>query len=137
MHIGEAAQQSGVTAKTIRYYESVGLLAEAPRRPNGYRDYSAKDVETLRFVNRARGLGFSVHQVGELLELYRDRQRASVDVKAMAQARIEDINRKVEELEAMRSTLRHLASSCHGDSRPDCPILADLAAPLRSGSDSR
>ncbi len=129
MHIGEAAARSGVAAKTIRYYESVGLLAKANRTPNGYRDYSNADVETLRFVSRARSLGFSVHQVGELLDLYRDHKRCSADVKAIAMARIDDLDRKVAEMQAMRSTLHQLVDCCAGDSRPDCPILVDLAKP--------
>ena len=129
MHIGEAAARSGVAAKTIRYYESVGLLAKANRTPNGYRDYGDADVGTLRFVSRARSLGFSVHQVGELLDLYRDRARCSADVKAIAMARIADLDRKVAEMQAMRTTLYQLADSCTGDDRPDCPILIDLATP--------
>ncbi len=129
MHIGEAAARSGVAAKTIRYYESVGLLAKANRTPNGYRDYSDADVETLRFVSRARSLGFSVHQVGELLDFYRDTKRCSADVKAIAMARIADLDRKVAEVQAMRMTLHHLADCCTGDNRPDCPILVDLAQP--------
>lgn len=129
MHIGEAAGRSGVAAKTIRYYESVGLLAKASRTANGYRDYGDADVETLRFVSRARSLGFSVHQVGELLDLYRDTKRCSADVKAIAMARIADLDRKVSEMQAMRMTLHRLADCCAGDSRPDCPILVDLAQP--------
>jgi Cu(I)-responsive transcriptional regulator len=129
MHIGEAAARSGVVAKTIRYYESVGLLAKAHRTPNGYRDYNDSDVETLRFVSRARTLGFSVQKVGELLSLYRDRKRASSDVRAIALSRIADIDRKVTELQAMRATLHQLTDSCHGDERPECPILVELSAP--------
>ncbi|MBM3506294.1 MAG: Cu(I)-responsive transcriptional regulator [Alphaproteobacteria bacterium] len=129
MYIGQAAARSGVPAKTIRYYESVGLLAEASRTPNGYRDYNEADVETLRFVSRARALGFSVSQVGELLGLYRDRQRASSDVRTIAQSRISDIDRKLAELQGMRATLEKLVHSCHGDERPECPILEDLFAP--------
>jgi Cu(I)-responsive transcriptional regulator len=129
MHIGEAAARSGVAAKTIRYYESVGLLAKANRTPSGYRDYSDADVETLRFVSRARSLGFSVHQVGELLDLYRDRKRSSADVKAIALARIADLDLKVAQMQAMRATLSELAGCCAGDDRPDCPILVDLAKP--------
>lgn len=127
MNIGEAAQRSGVTTKTIRYYESVGLIAPAPRAQNGYRDYGDVEVETLRFVNRARGLGFTVAEVGELLSLYHDRGRASADVKKLTLARIGDIDRKVQELQTMRNTLQHLADCCAGDDRPDCPILDDLA----------
>lgn len=129
MHIGEVAQKSGVTAKTIRYYESVGLLTEAARTANGYREYSDRDVDTLRFVSRARGLGFSVQQVGELLKLYRDASRASADVKAIAQSRIVEIDEKLKELQVMRDTLHALANSCHGDANAECAILETLASP--------
>ena len=128
MNIGQAAEHSGVAAKTIRYYEDIGLIAHPARGANGYRDYGGDDIETLRFVRRARGLGFSVAEVAELLSLYRDRSRASADVKAIVLARIADIERKVLELESLRSVLRHLADRCHGDERPECPILDDLAA---------
>ena len=127
MNIGEAAVRSGVPAKTIRYYESVDLIRPAPRGANGYRAYSATDVETLRFVNRARSLGFTVKDVGSLLALYRDKKRASQRVKAVAEKHIDRIDRKMAELKAMRDTLTHLVAKCHGDERPDCPILEDLA----------
>ncbi|MEK9660703.1 MAG: Cu(I)-responsive transcriptional regulator [Alphaproteobacteria bacterium] len=127
MNISEAAAQSGLPAKTIRYYEEIGLVAPAARRENGYRDYAERDVHTLRFLNRARDLGFSVEDCRALATLYTDRNRKSADVKALAQARIDDIDRKITELRAMRRTLQHLAERCHGDHRPDCPILDDLA----------
>lgn len=127
MNIGEAAERSGVPAKTIRYYESIGLIAPAARSEGGYRVYEAREVETLRFVQRARSLGFSIEQVGALLALWRDRGRASADVKAMAGAQVEAIDRKLAELEGMRETLLHLMERCHGAARPDCPILEDLA----------
>ena len=127
MNIGQAADRSGVTPKTIRYYESVGLIEAAPRSDNGYRDYGVDDVETLRFISRARGLGFTVAEVRALLSLYHDRERASAEVKAMTQAHIRDIDRKVAELDAMRSTLPDMVDCCAGDARPDCPILDDLA----------
>ena len=127
MNIGEAAERSGVPAKTIRYYESIGLIAPAERSAGGYRVYDGREVETLRFVQRARSLGFSIEQVGELLALWRDRSRASADVKAMASAQVEAIDRKIAELQGMRDTLEHLMTRCHGDARPDCPILEDLA----------
>ncbi len=127
MNIGEAAAKSDLAPKTIRYYESVGLIGAPERTTGGYRDYGERDVETLRFVRRARGLGFSVAEVAELLSLYNERDRASSDVKAIALARIDDIDRKVAELATMRNTLSHLAELCHGDDRPDCPILEDLA----------
>ncbi len=130
MNIGEAASQSGVKAKTIRYYEDVGLLPKAARSPAGYRRYGDNDVATLRFVNRARGLGFSVRDVADLLALYHDRDRASADVKAVALAHIAGIERKLGELESMRRTLLDLTERCHGDARPDCPILDDLAGAL-------
>lgn len=127
MNIGEAAARSGVPAKTIRYYESIGLIAPAGRSAAGYRVYEARDVETLRFVQRARGLGFSIGQVTALLALWRDRSRASADVKAMAGAQVAAIDRKIAELRGLRDTLEDLVARCHGDARPDCPILEDLA----------
>jgi MerR family copper efflux transcriptional regulator len=132
MNIGAAAAQSGLPPKTIRYYEEIGLIPAAGRTGGGYRDYDRSDVQILRFLHRARGLGFSVAECRELLSLYRDRDRASADVKAIALQRIADIERKILELEGMRATLKHLAERCHGDDRPDCPILDDLA----SGADA-
>ena len=126
MNISEAAVRSGVPAKTIRYYESVGLIAAAPRAGNGYRDYADPDVETLRFIARARSLGFAVDAVSELLALYRDKRRASADVKAITERHIFAIERKIAELGSLRLTLKHLADHCHGDDRPECPILAQL-----------
>lgn len=128
MNIGEAASVSGVSAKTIRYYESIGLIESAPRAANGYRAYSPRDVDTLRFIHRARGLGFSVQEISGLLALWRDRARASAEVKALAQRHLEAIDRKIAELESVRRSLESLVARCHGDSRPDCPILDDLAA---------
>ncbi|HSE78244.1 MAG TPA: Cu(I)-responsive transcriptional regulator [Alphaproteobacteria bacterium] len=127
MNIGSAAERSGVPRKTIRYYESIGLIAAADRRANNYRDYSESDVQTLRFIHRARSLGFSVREVAGLLALWRDRRRASHDVKALAVAHVHDIDRKVAELQSMRRTLTELTERCHGDQRPECPILDDLA----------
>lgn len=126
MNISEAAALSGLPAKTIRYYEEIGLAAPAGRSRNGYRDYAMRDVHALRFLQRARGLGFSVAECRELLTLYRDRNRASSEVKAIALGRIADIERKIAELEALKRTLGELAEKCHGDKRPDCPILDDL-----------
>jgi MerR family transcriptional regulator, copper efflux regulator len=128
MNIGAAAERSGMPPKTIRYYESVGLIAPAERRGNGYRDYSDKDVATLRFVHRARGLGFTIEECRELLALYRDRGRASSEVKRMALDRVSTIDSKIGELQGMRAALLTLAHRCHGDDRPDCPILEDLAS---------
>jgi len=127
MNIGTVARQSGVSAKTIRYYESVGLIDAAMRTDSGYRVYDTRDVETLRFVQRARGLGFSVEEVGSLLALWHDRARSSAEVKALARHRLAGIDRKMAELAEMRATLTHLMERCHGDARPDCPILRGLA----------
>jgi len=127
MNIGEAAADSGVSAKMIQYYESVDLIPPASRTEAGYRVYSENDVHTLRFVRRARDLGFSVEQIGELLALWRDRSRASVDVKRIALQHVAELERKVRELEEIAWTLQHLADTCHGDHRPECPILYTLA----------
>lgn len=127
MNIGQVAKKSGVSAKTIRYYESIGLISEASRTESGYRTYSDKDVETLRFIYHSRNLGFSVKDVSQLLDLWRDQKRASADVKKLALAHIEEVDRKIEELKNIRDTLTHLTKRCHGDHRPDCPILKELA----------
>lgn len=128
MNIGDVARQSGVSAKMIRYYESIGLIAAADRSEGGYRNYGMKDVHTLRFIRRARDLGFTVEQMGDLLALWKDRSRASAEVKKIALDHVGLLERKVAELQAMADTLRHLAAHCHGDDRPDCPILEDLAS---------
>ena len=127
MNIGRAAELSGVPPKTIRYYESVGLLPPTERAANGYRDFNDQDVAILRFISRGRSLGFSVEQVNELLSLYRDRERHCSDVKRIAVSRIADIERKMLELASMKDALGVLAQQCSDDQRPDCPILADLA----------
>lgn len=134
MQIGTVAGKSGVPAKTIRYYESVGLIAQAGRSAAGYRVYDERDVETLRFIQRARGLGFPVAEVGNLLALWHDKDRHSAEVKALARNHVQEIDRKVAELLGMRETLAHLIERCHGDDRPDCPILADLAGEVRQVS---
>jgi len=127
MNIGDAARASGVTAKMIRHYESIGLV-KAPRRTEaGYRLYSEQDVRVLQFIHRGRALGFSLDQIRDLLALWDDKQRASADVRAMALAHIAELDRKIAEMQAMRRTLESLAASCHGDDRSDCPILDDLA----------
>ncbi len=126
MNIGEVARASGVSAKMIRYYEQSGLIPKAGRTTAGYRDYSTTDVHMLRFVRRSRDLGFSMAEIEELLQLWRDRSRQSADVKRIALARIADLRRRIQEMEEMAATLEHLASCCSGDNRPDCPILADL-----------
>jgi MerR family copper efflux transcriptional regulator len=128
MNIGQAARQSGLSAKMIRYYESIGLLKPAHRSDSGYRLYQADDLHTLAFIKRSRDLGFSLEEVARLLTLWQDRQRASADVKALAHQHIEDLNRRIEELSGLRDTLQHLVSNCQGDDRPDCPILKDLAS---------
>ncbi len=127
MNIGQAADASGVSAKMIRYYEKSGLIERASRTASGYRVYTQRDVHTLKFIRRARDLGFSVEQIQSLLELWRDRGRASADVKAVALEHVERLCRKVAELEAMIDTLKNLAETCSDDDRPDCPILRDLA----------
>ena len=126
MNIGDAAKASGVSAKMIRYYESVGLVPAADRTTSGYRVYSATDVEMLRFIRRSRDLGFTVEKIEELLALWRDRSRHSADVKRIALEQIEGLERKILEMQSMMDSLRHLADACCGDHRPDCPILADL-----------
>ena len=132
MNIGEAAAQSGVPPKTIRYYEDIGLVGPAPRTGNGYRAYGASDVHVLRFVQRARSLGFSVNECRQLLDLYRNPHRASIEVKALTLRRIAELDRKMAELAAMRAALVRLAESCHGDDRPECPIIENLARAARS-----
>jgi Cu(I)-responsive transcriptional regulator len=126
MNIGQAASATGISAKMIRYYESIGLIGPATRTESGYRVYSEHDLHTLRFVRRARDLGFSVEQMHELLALWRDRGRASADVKRIALSHVEGLERKAAELQQMADSLRHLARHCHGDSRPDCPIIEEL-----------
>lgn len=127
MNIGAAAAASGISAKMIRYYESIGLIAAPLRTDAGYRDYSEKDVHTLRFIARARTLGFSVEQMSDLLALWRDRGRASADVKRIALEHAAELDLKVRQLNEMRRTLVQLAESCQGDNRPDCPIIDELA----------
>lgn len=127
MNIGQAAHASGVSAKMIRYYESIGLISPAHRTEAGYRIYEDQDVHALRFINRARDLGFSVDQMRELLALWRDRDRASADVKAIALEHVRMLEEKAKALQQMSTTLKHLAAHCHGDDRPDCPIIEDFA----------
>lgn len=126
MQIREVAESAGLPAKTIRYYEDIGLI-RPQRRENGYRDYSNEDIHRLRFLQRARGLGFSIDDCRALLSLYDEKGRESADVRAIAEAHLDEIDRKIRELQSLRGTLAHLVSACHGDSRPDCPILDDLA----------
>lgn len=126
MNIGEAARASGVSAKMIRYYEETGLIPPAARRESGYRDYGPADVHRLRFIRRARDLGFPVAEIDALLGLWRDKERQSADVKRIAQAHIADLRARIAKLEQMAGTLEALIGCCAGDDRPDCPILADL-----------
>ncbi|MRG54524.1 Cu(I)-responsive transcriptional regulator [Phyllobacterium sp. SYP-B3895] len=126
MNIGTASDKSGLPPKTIRYYEDIGLLKPG-RAENGYRDYSMSDVHKLRFLQRSRGLGFSVEECRQLLALYEDKERASADVKAIAQSKLGEIERKILELRELQHTLQHLVAHCHGDQRPDCPILETIS----------
>jgi Cu(I)-responsive transcriptional regulator len=126
-NIGQAAALSGVSAKRVRHYESLGLLAKVGRTDAGYRQYGEHDVHTLRFIRRARDLGFSMAEITELLKLWQDRRRASGDVKRIALAHVADLERRMAEMGAMKRTLERLAECCRGDHRPDCPILDELA----------
>lgn len=127
MTIGEVSGASGLPAKTIRYYEDIGLV-RPPRRDNGYRVYREQELHKLRFLHRARSLGFTIDQCRQLLSLYEDEARASSDVKALARKHLKEIEDKIQELEGMKSTLNTLIKSCRGDHRPDCPIIDDLAS---------
>ncbi len=135
MNIGEAAKASGVSAKMIRHYESVGLFAQASRTDSGYRQYTDKEVSTLRFIRQSRDLGFSIEQIRELLGLWQNRKRPSRQVKALAQAHIEELDAKLKELQAMKATLAHLVHCCNGDDRPDCPIIASLESDTAPAAD--
>ncbi len=128
MNIGRAALTSGVSAKMIRHYESIGLLPAAGRTFAGYRIYRDNDVHTLKFIRRARDLGFSIREIAALVGLWQNRRRASSEVKKLVEHQLLQLNEKIRALQAMHNTLSHLAGSCHGDSRPDCPILDDLAS---------
>ncbi|MBL8580573.1 MAG: Cu(I)-responsive transcriptional regulator [Mesorhizobium sp.] len=132
MNVGAAARRSGLPAKTIRYYEDIGLIRPI-RADNGYRDYSNDDIHRLTFLRRARGLGFSIEDCRQLMALYRDKSRASHDVREIAKNHVTAIDEKVRELQSMRATLQTLIHACHGDHRPDCPILADIACETATG----
>lgn len=125
--IGKAAQASGVSAKMVRHYESLGLLGEVGRTDSGYRQYTSADVHTLRFIKRARNLGFSMAEITELVSLWRDRGRASAHVKQIAQSHVDELQARIDAMQAMQRTLQNLLHHCHGDDRPECPILDDLA----------
>jgi len=141
VNIGDASAATGVSAKMIRHYEDIGLIPPASRTHSGYRVYSEADVHMLRFIRRSRNLGFSVKQIEGLLGLWRDRRRASSRVKALAQEHIAELDARIREMSEMRRTLENLASRCHGDERPDCPILEDLscasAVPVQGTKPSR
>ena len=128
MKIGEVSVRAGISQRMIRHYERIGLIPAAARRESGYRDYDERDVHSLSFIGRARDLGFGIDEIRQLLALWQDRSRSSADVKALALARAAELKSKARELDAMRRTLERLASDCHGDARPDCPILDDLEA---------
>ncbi|WP_297834811.1 Cu(I)-responsive transcriptional regulator [Pseudomonas sp.] len=128
MNIGQAAKNSGLSAKMIRYYESTGLLKAAHRSDSGYRLYGKDDLHTLAFIKRSRDLGFSLEEVSKLLTLWQDHSRASGDVKNLARKHISELNQKIEEMASLRDTLQELVEHCQGDHRPDCPILKDLAS---------
>ena len=127
MNIGEAAKRSGVSAKMVRHYESLGLLPQVARTDAGYRQYTDREVHTLRFIRHGRDLGFSMAEIGELLKLWQNQRRSSANIKKIAQRHLADIDTKMAEMAAMRKTLQHLVHCCHGDDRPDCPILEELA----------
>ncbi len=132
MQIGQVADQTGVSAKMIRHYETIGLIGGA-RRANGYRDYSARDAHELRFIRSARDLGFSLDEIRALLDLWRDRARRSGDVHQLAARHLADVERRIADLKRMAASLKSLIGACHGDARPDCPILEGLAQPAAAG----
>jgi MerR family copper efflux transcriptional regulator len=127
VNIGDAARLSGVSAKMVRHYESLGLLPRVPRTDSGYRQYSETEVHTLRFIKRARDLGFSMEEIGELVGLWQNRRRASANVRRIAQKNAEDLAQRIAAMQEMQKTLAHLIHCCHGDARPECPILEALA----------
>ena len=127
MNIGEAARQSGVSAKMVRHYESLGLLPQVHRTDSGYRQYSDAEVHTLRFIKRGRDLGFSMAEIAELVSLWNNRRRASASVRRIAQKHADDLTRRIADMQAMQQTLTHLVHGCQGNERPECPILDDLA----------
>jgi len=128
VNIGEAARRSGISAKMIRHYEGLGLLSRVARTESGYRQYDDAVLHQLRFIRRARDLGFDMKEIAALLALWGNRRRASADVKRIATRHVDELQKRIEQMQAMQRTLAHLAQSCHGDHRPDCPILDDLAS---------
>lgn len=137
LNIGNAATAAGVSAKMIRHYEDIGLIPKAKRTSSGYRTYSGAEVHVLRFIRQARNLGFSIKQIGELLGLWQDRRRQSSRVKKLALEHVRELDAKIAEMHAMKATLEHLARHCHGDDRPECPILDELAAPASRAHGSK
>ena len=135
--IGIAAQRAGISARMVRHYEALGLLPPVGRTDSGYRQYTEADVHALRFIGRARTLGFSMEEIRELLGLWQDKGRASASVKRIAQAHIDDLAERIAAMQAMQRTLQSLVHCCHGDQRPDCPILDDLAAAQDNGTTAR
>lgn len=131
MNVGDAARRAGLPAKTIRYYEEIGLISPQ-RAGNGYRDYSGDDVHRLAFLKRARNLGFSIDDCRQLMALYQDRSRASADVRRIASDHVTAIEDKIRELQSMRATLQKLVHACHGDARPECPILEEMAGEAKT-----
>jgi MerR family transcriptional regulator, copper efflux regulator len=125
--IGEAARRSGVSARMVRHYEGLGLLPAVARTESGYRQYDDADIHTLRFIKRSRDLGFSMEEIAELVGLWHNRRRASASVKRIAQKHLGELEQRIADMQAMRNTLAHLVHCCHGDARPECPILDDLA----------
>jgi len=126
LNIGEAARQSGVSPKMLRHYEALGLLGTVSRTDSGYRQYGSNDVHTLRFIRRSRELGFSMAEIGELVGLWQNRRRTSASVRRIAEKHAAELAQKIEAMQAMQRTLAHLVHCCHGDDRPDCPILDEL-----------
>ena len=127
LNIGQAAARSGVSAKMVRHYEALGLLPRVARTEAGYRQYGEAEVHTLRFIRRARDLGFSMIEIGALLKLWQNRRRTSADVRNIAQRHVKDLERRIADMDAMKRTLQHLVHCCRGDERPECPILDELA----------
>jgi MerR family copper efflux transcriptional regulator len=127
LNIGEAARLSGISTRMVRHYESLGLLGDVHRSDSGYRQYSAAEVHTLRFIKRSRDMGFSMEQVAELVDLWHNRRRTSASVKRIAQSHLDELEQRIAAMQGMQRTLAHLVHCCHGDQRPDCPILDDLA----------
>jgi Cu(I)-responsive transcriptional regulator len=125
--IGDAARRSGVSARMVRHYEGLGLLPAVARTESGYRQYGDADIHTLRFIKRSRDLGFSMEEIAELVGLWHNRRRASASVKRIAQKHLGELEQRIADMQAMRNTLAHLVHCCHGDARPECPILDDLA----------